>query len=79
MKVTVKFFASVREMMGTRAETLELNEGTTVAELWQMYVARQPRLATMSLSYAVNRTYSPPERVLVEGDEVALIPPVSGG
>ncbi len=79
MKVTVKFFASVRELMGTRAETLELADGVTVGELWQMYVNRQPRLATMTVSYAVNRAYSPPERVLVDGDEVALIPPVSGG
>lgn len=79
MKVTVKFFAAVREIVGARLETIEVDEGTTVADVWQRYVTKYPRLATMNLGYAVNRTYSPPERVLVDGDEIALIPPVSGG
>ncbi len=79
MKVTVKFFASVREITGTRAETVDVAAGTTVAVLWQTYVARYPRIANMGLAFAVNHEYSNADRVLKDGDELALIPPVSGG
>ena len=79
MKVTLKFFASVREITGTRVQTVEMADGTTVAGAWKLYVEKYPRLANMGLAYAVNREYSGPERVLKDGDELALIPPVSGG
>lgn len=79
MRVTVKFFASVREIVGARLQTIDVREGATVADVWHKYLTEYPRLATMSLGYAVNHAYSPPERVLHEGDEVAFIPPVSGG
>ncbi len=79
MTVTVKFFASVREIVGARSQSIELPEGSTVAALWQTYVDKFPRLASMALAHAVNHEYSGMQRVLKEGDEVAFIPPVSGG
>ncbi len=79
MNVTVKFFASVREVIGARSQTVEVPEGTTVGALWQRYVDQHPRLATLGLAYAVNHEYSGTERLLKDGDEVAVIPPVSGG
>ena len=79
MKVSLKFFASVREITGTRVQTDDIPDGTTVAGVWKLYVEKYPRLANMGLAYAVNREYSGPERVLKDGDELALIPPVSGG
>jgi molybdopterin converting factor subunit 1 len=79
MRITVKFFASVREVIGTRAQQIEVAEGGTVGALWQSYVEKYPRLANLGLAYAVNHEYSGLERVLNDGDEVAFIPPVSGG
>lgn len=79
MKITVKFFASVREVVGVRVETIEAPAESTVSSVWESYVARFPKLARLGLAYAVNHEYSGPQRTLQEGDEVAFIPPVSGG
>jgi molybdopterin converting factor subunit 1 len=79
MKVTVKFFASVREVIGARSQVVEIADEATVGDLWRTFVEKYPRLANMGLAYAVNHEYSGPERILKDGDEVAFIPPVSGG
>ncbi len=79
MTLNVKLFASVREAVGSRMETVEMTEGTTVGSLWQSYVSRYPKLAKVSVAYAVNHEYAAAERVLKDGDEIAFIPPVSGG
>jgi molybdopterin synthase catalytic subunit len=76
MLVTVKLFAGLRERAGGGERRLELPAGATLADVW-------PRLELGSepagLLYAVNRDYAGPATELHEGDEVALIPPVSGG
>jgi len=79
MRVTVKFFASVREVVGSRSQEVDLPDGATLADLWQTYVEKYPRLGNLALAYAVNHEYSGLQRVLKDGDEVAFIPPVSGG
>ena len=81
MKATVKFFAVLYEMTGTRELNLEMREGLTVGELYHDLRARFPRLADYSgsLMYSVNAEYVPPDYPLGDGDEVAFIPPVSGG
>lgn len=79
MKVTVKFFASVREIVGARSEIIEVADDITIAGVWKNYVERFPRLAKATLGYAVNHEYSNTDRVLMENDELAFIPPVSGG
>ncbi len=81
MKATVKFFAVLYEMTGTRELNLEMREGLTVGELYPDLRARFPRLADYSgsLMYSVNAEYVPPDYPLGDGDEVAFIPPVSGG
>jgi molybdopterin converting factor subunit 1 len=79
MKVTVKFFASVREIVGAKTEQIEVADGATLDSVWQGYIERFPKLAPMGLAYAVNHEYSDMGRVLKDGDEVAFIPPVSGG
>jgi len=79
MTLNVKLFASVREAVGSRTETVEMTEGTTVGSLWQSYVSRYPRLGRVSVAYAVNHEYAGAERELKDGDEIAFIPPVSGG
>ena len=81
MKVRVKLFAILRERAGAAELTKELADGSTVAQLWENLQKEHPKLAgpTFRLLYAVNQTYVTPQEVLKDGDEVAIIPPVSGG
>ncbi|CCF82921.1 molybdopterin converting factor subunit 1 [Nitrolancea hollandica] len=81
MHVTVRYFALVREITGKRTEEREVPEGTTAGELLDRIVIEYPaveRLRRASM-LMVNQEYVQPDHVLAEGDEVALIPPVSGG
>lgn len=81
MKVQVRFFALYRERAGCDATTLELADGATVAHLEEEVRRRFPGLApgAAPIMVAVNAEYAGPETLLQDGDEVALIPPVSGG
>jgi len=81
MKTTVKFFAAFHDMTGRRELNLELREGLTIGELYHDLRARFPRLTDYggSLLFTVNAEFVPADHVLHDGDEVALIPPVSGG
>ena len=81
MKVRVKFFAILRERVGTGEVTKEIGEGSTVRELWEAVKSDYPRLGQveMRLLYAVNRDYVNGDYVLKDRDEVVFIPPVSGG
>jgi MoaE-MoaD fusion protein len=74
--VTVRLFAGLREQAGAGRSEVELPEGATVADVW---AALELGTEPAGLLYAVNRVYAEPGRSLVDGDEVALIPPVSGG
>jgi molybdopterin synthase catalytic subunit/molybdopterin converting factor small subunit len=76
MRVVVKLFAGVRERAGTGEQALELPDGARAADVWQeLELGDEPP----GLLYAVNRVYADADRALADGDEVALIPPVSGG
>jgi molybdopterin synthase catalytic subunit len=76
VRVTVKLFAGLRERAGTGERELELAAGAVVADVWApLGLGERPP----GLLYAVNKAYAEPARRLAEGDEVALIPPVSGG
>jgi molybdopterin converting factor subunit 1 len=81
MRVKVRFFAALRERVGTSEITKEIVEGSTVRDLWEALQREYPKLAPvkMALLYAVNRDYVSPSRVLQDEDEVAFVPPVSGG
>ncbi len=73
MTVKVRLFAALRERAGWSERELD---ATTVADVWpQLELGDEPA----GLLYAVNRTYAERDRALADGDEVALIPPVSGG
>jgi molybdopterin converting factor subunit 1 len=74
--VTVRFFAGLREQAGTSRREVDLPDGVTVADLWPALVLGEE---PSGLLYAVNRAYAERTDRLAEGDEVALIPPVSGG
>lgn len=81
MKVKVKFFAILRERVGSGEITKEIREGSTVADLWEALKKDYPKLAPvdMRLLYAVNRNYVNGDYALKERDEVVFVPPVSGG
>jgi molybdopterin converting factor subunit 1 len=76
VRVVVKLFAGLRERAGTGERNLELEEGARAGEVWEaLELGEEPR----GLVYAVNKEYAERDRPLADGDEVALIPPVSGG
>ena len=74
MRITVRLFAGLRERAGWSRR--ELEGVTRVADVWAaLGLGDEPP----GLAYAVNREYADRDRELADGDEVALIPPVSGG
>ncbi len=74
MRVTVRLFAGLRELAGR--SSIELEDVATVADVWtRLELGDEPG----GLLYAVNRAYVESDHGLTDGDEVALIPPVSGG
>jgi molybdopterin synthase catalytic subunit len=76
VQVAVKLFAGLRERAGVRERTVTVPAGACVGDVWErLGLGEEPA----GLLYAVNRTYAAREIELTEGDEVALIPPVSGG
>ncbi len=82
MTVHVRLFAILRERAGCDSLEIELGEGATVADAIEHLSSREPLaelFAQMPLLLAVNRTYAQPETILRAGDELALVPPISGG
>lgn len=82
MKVQIMLFAHLREAVGQSPLTLDLPEPATAQELYallaEQYPALKPHLDSARL--AINQTYVPnPQAPIAPGDELALIPPVSGG
>lgn len=76
MRVTVRLFAALRERAGSDALELDLPEGATAADA---LAAVEHLAAGSSLVLAVNREYATPDTRLAAGDELAVVPPVSGG
>ena len=81
MKIRVLFFGSTRDITGVAEEQIDFENGSALGDLRRQYEARFPRLAQMrgSLLIAVNEEFRERSWHLNEGDEVAFIPPVSGG
>ena len=81
MRVSVRLFAVQRELAGAREVSLALGDGATIETAWQALVDRFPVLAPgrPSIRFARNGEYAEPDEALAEGDELACIPPVSGG
>ena len=81
MRVTVLYFAVLKDLLGVEREYLKFSEGETVAGLVLELRRRASKQSDVwkSLAVAVNGVYAPRTTVLRDGDEVALLPPVSGG
>jgi molybdopterin synthase catalytic subunit len=74
--VRIRLFAALRERAGTGSIDVDVPEGATVGDVWRLLdLGEEPH----GLLYARNRTYVARSELLAAGDEVALIPPVSGG
>lgn len=81
ISVTVKLFAAYQEAYGKPDLTLELPAGTTIAAVRDRLLAEHPELEQWRdlTRFGVNLQFVEPDTVLQSGDEVVLIPPVSGG
>jgi molybdopterin synthase catalytic subunit len=81
MQVRVLFFGMLKDLMGRGSDALNLPEGATVGDVISHYEARTPRLKdlTASIAMSVNQEYAGPAAKLKSGDEIGLLPPVSGG
>ena len=80
MKCKIKAFGISREIIGSKVLELEIPEGYTIAALKRELFQKYPSFADLkSLYVAVNNEYAGEEILVKDGDEIALIPPVSGG
>jgi molybdopterin converting factor subunit 1 len=79
MRIKVLFFASFREIVGTNSMELELDDGGTTANVFATICEQYPLLQQGSVAIAVNKSYITDTVKLKDGDEVALLPPISGG
>ena len=81
MRVTVRLFARLRDLAGAGTLTREVPQGAGVDTLWQALVREFPAMAPLrpSIAVAVNAEYATFETAMADGDEIAFLPPVSGG
>lgn len=81
MRVTVRLFARLRDVAGASDLARELPGGATAGALWDLLADEHPDLAAYrgAVSVAVNAEYARMDARIVDGDEVAFLPPVSGG
>jgi molybdopterin converting factor subunit 1 len=81
VRVIVRLFARLKDVAGSAELVRDVPPGSTVHTVWQGLVAQHPALAQYerSISCAVNEDYARMSHVLAAGDEIAFLPPVSGG
>lgn len=81
VRIRVLFFGVLRDIVGVREDSIEVSEGGSVETVFEHYASRFPRLREVSSSIvlALNQQFSEPKATLADGDEVAFLPPVSGG
>jgi sulfur-carrier protein len=81
VRVTIRLFARLRDIAGAAELRREVDAGATIGTVWQQLVQDFPDLARYerSISSAVNADYARMDQTVGDGDEVAFLPPVSGG
>ena len=81
MRVTVRLFARLRDIAGAAEFSRDVRAGSTIGDVWKQLSGEFPELAQYerSISSAVNADYARMDQVIGDGDEVAFLPPVSGG
>jgi molybdopterin synthase sulfur carrier subunit len=81
MKIRIRYFASLREVVGRNEEILTVHDGATVADVRTLLIMQYPRLQLIMerCACAVNHSYVPVDIALHDNDELVFIPPVGGG
>ena len=81
MRVTVRLFARLRDIAGAAELPRDIAAGATIGTVWKTLVGEFPEMARYerSISSAVNADYAKMDQAVHDGDEVAFLPPVSGG
>ena len=81
MRVTVRVFARLRDITGAAELARDIDPGATIGSVWRQLAAEYPALGPYerSISSAVNADYARMDTPLADGDEIAFLPPVSGG
>jgi molybdopterin synthase catalytic subunit/molybdopterin converting factor small subunit len=81
MQIRILFFGVLKDLVGRTTDVVDFPDGTRLQDVLAHYVRQTPRLEPMlaALAFSVNQEYAGPERKLYAGDEVGLLPPVSGG
>jgi molybdopterin converting factor subunit 1 len=81
MQTRVLFFGKLKELAGGAEQSVELRSGATIAELFERFANQRPELASYRSSVVASRNqeFAPWTTVLEPGDEIAFLPPVSGG
>ena len=77
MKISVKFFASLREQIGKADALIETEDSLSVLEIWKQ--ASESESLPENTLCAINMEYTDPNAMVSDGDEVAFFPPVTGG
>jgi molybdopterin synthase catalytic subunit len=81
MRITVLFFGMLKDLVGRSQEELDVPEGASLETVFGHYASQFPKLREMAGSVVIarNQEFADPETLVGDGDEVALMPPVSGG
>ncbi|MGC8913019.1 MAG: molybdopterin converting factor subunit 1 [Thermoplasmata archaeon] len=80
MKIKVKYFAGLRDITGRETETINVEHGITISGLLSLLYKKYPEMKkTAEIIVAKNRQYVEENERIEDGDEIALLPPVSGG
>jgi len=81
VRVTVRLFARLRDIAGAAELSRDLASGATIGDVWRQLANEVPELANYerSISTAINADYAKMDQVVDDGDEIAFLPPVSGG
>lgn len=81
MRVHVLFFGLLKDIAGRSTDTVDLADGARLQDVFDLYARQFPRLAELAASIVLarNQSFETPDTLLADGDEVAFLPPVSGG
>lgn len=79
MKIRVLYFASLREKLGRAGDELEVAAGSTARAVLEQVLGERLAEYRAAVAFSVNYEYTAGDRPLADGDEVAFLPPVSGG
>ena len=78
MQVSVKYFASLRELMGESSVFIDIDKESSVDDVWRL-VTKHKKIEIDNFMASVNMDYVKSSQVLRDGDDIAFFPPVTGG